>query len=381
MATRNWARAPLERTRAVRRVVLAVVHTVASGQRVLDALSVIEGEPEVQVVFTSPPDTTGSGVGEFLREEAALTIPWHDAVDERFDLVITASSRHVGDLGGGPVLLLPDPAPRGAGPDVQGHDGLAGIRRALGRPGGTAHPLSVVALAHHEQHRLLRDRWSAAARHAVVVGDMGFDRLAASLPRRAHYREVLGADTARPVVLVSSGRGPRSLFARSPALLDRLVAELPDHLVVCHLHPDVWEVHGRRQVLAWMAGVRRAGLLLTPPEVDWRIPLVAADRVIGDQGPVTSYAVAIGKPVTFALAPPPGTTAVPVLDPLRPLRDQLDDLTSVAARAAVDRLTSLPHRAAAVLRATCGRAMRLPEPGTPPVCRPVPADRSNQWSM
>ncbi|MCC8245468.1 hypothetical protein [Saccharothrix luteola] len=342
----------------------------------------IESEPEVQVVFTSPPDKVGSGVDEFLRKAAALTIPWHDAVGERFDLVVAASSRAVSDLGGGPVLLLPDPAPRGAFPDLPGYDGLAGIKQALARPGGTAHPLSVVALAHHEQHRLLRDRWSGAARHAVVIGDMGFDRLAASMRHRERYRSALEVAAARPVLLVSSGRGPQSLFARAPGLLDRLVAELPEHLVVCHLHPDVWDVHGRRQILAWTADVRRAGLVVVPPDADWRIPLVAADRVIGDHGPVTAYAVAIGKPVALARAAPLVPATVRVLDPSLPLRDQLDELASPgAARAATHRLTSMPHRAAAVLRATCCRAMRLPDPGTPPVCRPVPVDRfTTSWS-
>ncbi|MCE6998601.1 hypothetical protein LZG04_27935 [Saccharothrix sp. S26] len=364
-------------------MVLAVAHTVASGQRVLDALSVIESEPEVQVVFTSPPDKVGSGVDQFLRRAAALTIPWHDAIGGRFDLVVTASSRTVGDLGGGPVLLLPDSAPRRAFPDVPGYDGLTGIKQALARPGGTAHPLSVVGLAHHEQHRLLRDRWSGAARHAIVIGDMGFDRLAASMRLRERYRSVLGVDAGRPVLLVSSGRGPQSLFARAPGLLDRLVTELPDHLVVCQLHPDVWDVHGRRQILAWTADVRQAGLVVVPPDADWRIPLVAADRVIGDNGPVTAYAVAIGKPVALARAAPLVPPTVRVLDPSRPLRDQLDEFTSPlgAARAATDRLTSVPHRAATVLRATCGRAMRLPDLGTPSVCRPVPVDRfSTSWS-
>src|SRR5687767_7847757 len=132
MATRNWARAPLERTRAVRRVVLALVHTVASGRRVLDVLSAAESAPDVQVVFTSRPDAVGSGVEEFLRKEAALTIPWRDAASGRFDLVMAASSRGVGGLGGGPVLLLPDMAPREAFPDMPGYDGLGGIRQALG---------------------------------------------------------------------------------------------------------------------------------------------------------------------------------------------------------------------------------------------------------
>lgn len=383
MATRNWTRAPVEQTCAVRRVVLAVVHTVASGRRVLDALSVIESEPEVQVVFTSPPDAVGSGVEEFLDKEAALTIPWRDAADGRFDLVVAASSRAVGDLGGGPVLLLPDVAPRGAFPDVPGYDGLGGIMQALRRPCGTAHPLSVVALAHREQHRLLCDLCPGASRHTVVAGDMGFDRLVASLPHRTYYRTALGAGAAGRVVLVSSGRGPQSLFGRSPELLDRLVTELPGHLVVCQLHPDVWDVHGHRQILSWTSAVRRAGLVMIPPDVDWRIPLVAADLVIGDHGPVTTYAAAVGKPVALALPTPLVTTAIPVLNPSQPLRDQIDELAPpVTAQAAIDRVTSMPHRAATVLRTTYSRAMRLPDLGAPPVCRPVPVDRFiTSWSV
>ncbi|MGX7824639.1 hypothetical protein ACTG9Q_06065 [Actinokineospora sp. 24-640] len=383
MTTRNWTRAPIEQTRAVRRVVLAVVHTVASGQRVLDTLSVVESDPAVQVVFTRPPDSTGGVLEEFLRRTAGVVILWEQAVEGAFDLVVSASSRHVAELTG-PVLLLPDVSPRGVFPDLKGYDGVNGIKRAVGTPDGMS---SVVALAHYGQRRSLLSRWPAAVRHAVVVGDPDFDRLAASVPHRERYRAQLGVEPTRNVVLAVSTRGPRSLFARSAGVLDRLIADLPpaEHLVLCHLHPDVWDVHGRRQVLAWTADARRAGLVLNPPGVDWRVAVIAADCVVGDHGLVTAYTASMGKPVVLAHSPKanlvPGSVTealaavAPVLDPAASLRVQLERAKEpVDGKGVTDRITSLPHRSAAVLRATCYRVLHLPEPTTPILSAPIQAD-------
>lgn len=113
-----------------------------------------------------------------------------------------------------------------------------------------------------------------------------------------------GGSRGRKVVAVSSTWGPGSLL-RCPDLLPRLAAELPtdSYQLVGIVHPEVWSWHGRRQVRAWLADSMRRGLILIPPEEGWRAVLAAADVVIGDQGSVTCYAAAIGRPVLLASFP------------------------------------------------------------------------------
>ena len=67
--------------------------------------------------------------------------------------------------------------------------------------------------------------------------------------------------------------------------------------MVAALHPNIWALHGRRQVLAWLADHMAAGLGVVPPQEGWRAALVGADVVIGDHGSVTRYGAALGVPV------------------------------------------------------------------------------------
>jgi hypothetical protein len=82
----RWTTVRAERT------VLGVVHNVTSATRLLDLLSVFDGDQRVQTVFTR----TGSsaldqGTAEFLRSRGIQEVPWHVAVTKKFDLAITAS--------------------------------------------------------------------------------------------------------------------------------------------------------------------------------------------------------------------------------------------------------------------------------------------------
>src|SRR6185437_7222889 len=82
--------ADLWATRPRCRTVLVVVHTVTSGQRLLEAVRLIGTDPRVQVVFTSAPDVFGAGVNDFLRATGGVVVPWLQATQTGFDLALAA---------------------------------------------------------------------------------------------------------------------------------------------------------------------------------------------------------------------------------------------------------------------------------------------------
>ncbi|GAA4551861.1 hypothetical protein [Amycolatopsis samaneae] len=345
-------------TRAVDRVVLVVVHSVAAGQRLADAVSAVEEAASIQVVFTRPPGPHGDGVGDFLRSAAVLETSWQQAVRERFDLVVSASPTGIGVLDA-PVLLLLGGTASGRLVDHQGRSGVAAIRRLLGRGGD---PL-LVGLPHRDDVEVVREDFPDIGRQAIVVGDPSFDRLVHMAGRREAVRAELGVQPHGRVGVVLSSRGPESLFGRSHDLLARIGRSRRGQAdrLFCQLHPDVWVGHGRRQVLAWSAAARRAGLVIVPPWRDWLDALIAADYVVGDHGVVTCYAAALGKPVLLAHPADRWPTdavlhGLPVLDPSKKLYAQLAAITGTRPR--YHQITSAPHRSSALLRSAFRRLLK-----------------------
>jgi hypothetical protein len=100
-------------------------------------------------------------------------------------------------------------------------------------------------------------------------------------------------------------------------------------------------------VRAWLADSMRRGLILVPPEEGWRAVLAAADVVIGDQGSVTCYAAAIGRPVLLASFP----------------REELDPASAVAGLGRVaPRLRADRPAVRQLGEAVCARAVSAHHP-------------------
>ncbi|MDQ2587430.1 hypothetical protein CKY47_26275 [Saccharothrix yanglingensis] len=357
--------------------VLAVVHTVTSGQRLLEAVELIESDTRVQVVFAQAPDVFGNGVADFLRAADGLVLPWEMAVRERFDLAVATAYGGLHELHA-PLVVMPHGAGYGKSfttgrePVVYGLDG----QRLLHNGRVVA---SAVVLSHDDEREALRRQCPEALDAAVVAGDPAYDRLVASLPHRDEYRAALGVGQGRQVVVVSSTWGLDSLFARFEDLLPDLLEELvPQGFdVVALVHPAAWFGHGRRQVDAWLAECREVGLVVVGPEVDWRAAIVAADHVIADHGSVGVYAAAVGRPVLLVDAPvgvatssgsaqellrhhaPRFLSRVPAGPQLAAAATRAVGLRDVVGA----RLTSRPGRAAAELRRLMYRLLDLPEPG------------------
>ncbi len=237
----------------------------------------------------------------------------------------------------------------------------------------------------------MREACPAAAHTAVLAGDPCFDRLLAARPYRERFRRALGLRAGQRLIVLNSTWNPASLFGDGgddllPSLLPRLTGELAadDHRLAAVLHPNIWHGHGPGQVRAWLERARRGGLALLDPLTEWRQALLAADLVIGDHGSVTYYAAALGTPVLLGAAPLDGldpaspvadfVRTAPRLDPLRPLRPQLESAVDGhrphPGPAALT--TSVPGESAARLRALFHGLIGIPEPDAPALLDPLP---------
>ncbi|MFD9703310.1 hypothetical protein [Lentzea sp. NPDC059081] len=284
--------------------VLVVVHTVTSGQRLLEVIELVERDPRVQVAFTQAPDVFSNGVDDFLRGTGGLVLAWEQVVHERFDLAITAGYGGLNQLHA-PLLVVPHGA--GFGKTYAGTSAVYGLDAQRLLHNGRVLPEAIV-LSHEHQLEVLRRHCPPAVDVAIVAGDPGYDRMIASLPHRDRYRSDLGVRPEQNLVVVSSTWGGQSLFGRFADLFPRLLEELPSrYRSAALMHPAVWFGHAPRQIRSWLADCVDAGLVVIDPQADWRAALVAADFVIGDHGSVAVYAAAIGTPVLLV---DPGLQAV-----------------------------------------------------------------------
>jgi hypothetical protein len=387
MSCEEWIQGPFGldagkgRTFRYRRTVLMVVHSMTAGYRLADVVPLLESDRRVQVTWTCAPSLFSAGVPDFLRNLGGVVVPWRQATQSRFDMAIAASHGSLEHVHA-PVLVVPHGVGFSKYPSVWPGSGPA-VRRELRETDrdrlmyhGRVVPARIV-VATGAQLAKLRCECPPAAAVTVVAGDPCLDRLVASIPLRHAYREALSTGR-RTLVAVSSTWGPGSLLEQCPELLPRLAGELPRgrYQLAAITHPNVWEWHGRRQVTAWYADSTRRGLLVMPPEQEWRSVAAAADVLIGDHGSVSCYAAAAGIPVALAVFPdgevePRSQVAylakvAPRLRLGEPIAPQLAQAVMAwcpelhaAIRAQV---TSVPGQSARIIRTVMYQLMGLPEP-------------------
>ncbi|MEV6818463.1 hypothetical protein AB0M72_06880 [Nocardiopsis dassonvillei] len=138
-----------------------------------------------------------------------------------------------------------------------------------------------------------------------LLGDVTLDRIRAGRGHREHYRRQWGTGQ-RSLVLVLCDQGPASLLAHQPDLPQQLLGQLPvdEYQVVVALHPGLWHTWGPTAMAGWARELLRAGALLLPAEAGWQAAIVAADHVIGDQGPMSAYAHRMGRHTMTAVPTP-----------------------------------------------------------------------------
>jgi hypothetical protein len=371
--------------------VLVAMHSVVSGQRLLDIVDLLETDLRVQTVYTRGPGAFGNGVDSLLGSLEAAQISWWQATHERFDLVVAAGYNGMHEIHG-PIMILPHGAAYGKRAYVGNGMGGAAERQVYGLDSqrlirdGRVVP-SAVVLSHHKQREVLARQAPDVAPVGVVAGDPCYDRMLASVANRAEYRAALGIRPECELVVVTSTWGKRSLFGRDANLLPELMHEVGggERRVAALIHPAVWYAHGPRQIRAWLAEARAAGLLLIEPYLDWRAAVLAADHVIGDFGSSTVYAAAVGVPVLHTGLPVAEVDAdtpqawlganAPMLDRTRPVVPQLDAAAALAPAlrdGVVARLTSVPGQSHRLLRQEMYRLLGMSVPGRHRGPDPIP---------
>ncbi|MEU4253911.1 hypothetical protein AB0F15_41610 [Amycolatopsis sp. NPDC026612] len=369
---RHWA------TRIGRSVLVLAPHIVALA-RLDDLLPLIEADHRMLRVYAVPDSGEDRpDAAEFIRARGEVLLSMRQARRETHGLVLAGSTRGIDDVLG-PVLLVPHGGALGQyRPWRTAADGelVTGLHPAQLLRGGQVRPDRIV-LTHDRELDLLERVCPQALPHAVVAGDIAFDRLVASAPCREHYRRALGVTDDRKILLVPVTWSPRSGFGSDPDLFRHVVDAAPrDFLVVASLHPQIWSQHGTGQVLGWLSDAMEAGLRVLAPRTDWRGAVAAADYVLGDYTSVSAFAAGFGRPVLrIPHEPQPllpgGPTAVladhtPLWNRERPLLPQLDAATEAQSRGLGPRiaglLTARPGQAGKILRKTMYELLGLTEP-------------------
>ncbi|TJZ52159.1 hypothetical protein FCH28_20255 [Streptomyces piniterrae] len=124
-------------TVAAERTVLGVIHNVTSATRLLDLLTVFDGDPRVAVQFTCTGSSPfGGGIAEFITAHELPYVSWDEVRKSTFDLAISTSR-------GGDLQQISAPiigTPHGAGynktlrrePGAGSREPGAGSRRLMG---------------------------------------------------------------------------------------------------------------------------------------------------------------------------------------------------------------------------------------------------------
>jgi hypothetical protein len=150
--TPRWLRVPVGAQSSVWttlpqvRTVLVVAHTVTSTTRLLEVLSLFDGDTRIQILFSEiPASAFDDGLLTFLHDIQAKIIPWEQATRTRFDLALCAGNSGPLHAINAPILVLPHGAgynkylsrEPGAGsrePGAGSREPGAGSREPGGRP-------------------------------------------------------------------------------------------------------------------------------------------------------------------------------------------------------------------------------------------------------
>ncbi|MBO0801601.1 MAG: hypothetical protein J2P25_00785 [Nocardiopsaceae bacterium] len=365
------------------RTVAAVTRTFTSAVRLFEAVNLFESDFRVRVVFAHDDSSAFSaGVPELLRAESITPVPLPELSGASFDLALTASENVDLTQISAPVVVVPHGigfhryVPDSTSPGTR-LSGVVPVQRLHGTD-------TWMTISHPAQRDQLRAENPEAANRCVVVGDLAYDRMVASLPLRERYRRALGIAPSQRLVVVTSTWGTGSLIESWRELPARLAGELPrdEYKVALVLHPNVWTWHGDYSLRLWLSRARAAGLMVMPPEGSWQSLLIAADLVIGDHGSVTLYGAALDRPVLLAgdyakatVVPgtPPGKlagTADRLIDG-PPLSGQVTAAISAHDRGRFDflvaRMFARRGEAAETLRDFLYSRLRLPVPDLLPV--------------
>ncbi|MFG2652073.1 translation initiation factor 2 [Streptomyces sp. NPDC048436] len=264
----------------------------------------LSGDDRITRLFTLLPGSDfGADALSVIEAVGGRTVPWSEAQEHTFDLVIAASPKgELGQLRGAHVLL-----PHGAGfnksiPYEGSADSASGLDPTYLRRSDDATPIALHVLAHSDQIARLTAVAPQAARNAKVIGDPTVERVLASRSRRDLYRAALGTGS-RTLLALTSTWGPESLIRRRPGLPAQLAAQLPqdEYQLALIVHPNEWSRLGSYEMTQRLEPALAAGMLLPRPRDEWASVLIAADALVTDHGSTALYYAAAGdRPVISA---------------------------------------------------------------------------------
>ncbi|WP_206319555.1 translation initiation factor 2 [Actinacidiphila epipremni] len=325
--------------------------------RLLDVLPVFEGDARISRRFTLVPGSEfGTDALAAVTTAGGRTVPWQEACERRYDLILTASPKGELQLLCGDRVLLPHGAGYGKAIPAEGTANWAsGLDPAYLCPADER--LVLHALAHPAQVDQLRAALPGASPRATVVGDPTLDRLLASRPLRDDYRRAMGTGSRQLVVLASTW-GPESLLRRRPGLPAELAAQLPvdTHQLALIVHPNERSLLGEFELAERLAPAISAGMMLPAGHEEWASVLVAADVLVTDHGSAALYFAALGdRPVVNAYAG--GRELIPgsPIDVLLSAAPRLSRATDLSEAAGYDRHTA--RRAVRAAFAEQGRSL------------------------
>ncbi|WP_253884676.1 hypothetical protein [Actinokineospora diospyrosa] len=205
-----------------------------------DVVHPVEVAPEVTVRWSAVGGAPA--VEQVLRAAAVPSVPWSRT--DGYDLVL---ARHATGETTGLVVTITDaddiPVAVGVSAESDRAAAEAAIPGAVGR--------------------------------TFVMGDPTWSRVLAIRSRRAEFRSFLGVPDRARLVGVACAR---------PDIAAHVLSRLPfDEFRVVALVPGVATDFG--------------GLIALSPDSDWTAALVASDIVVGDSGPIATYAAALGLAV------------------------------------------------------------------------------------
>ncbi|WP_086661541.1 hypothetical protein [Lentzea kentuckyensis] len=282
-----------------RRTVLFIAQHPQSATRLAyDLLPHLEDHGQIDVVWTTPDEEYRLwDFDGFMRKLGTTSVPWWQAEQTPYDLIVTACYGGLADTIGHKIKLPHgiNAARSRKGPfDGEVHHDLT---RAKLMKGDEVVP-SALMLSHENELDVLAESCPPAVPRAVVAGCLSFDRMLVSRHLRRKYRRALRVRLGQKLVVVSTTWSPHSLWGTDFTFFERLRAALPSsrHRIVAVVHPFVWLQHAGT-VRSLVRKAREIGIGVLPYDEGWRAALIAADLVIGDHGSVTQYAAALGIPV------------------------------------------------------------------------------------
>jgi len=164
-------------------------------------------------------------------------------------------------------------------------------RNQLITPSGMVIP-SAIGVSHKDQAGRLRQNAAEALGWAMLVGDLVFDRIAASCARCEEFRGRFEVPPGQKLIAVTSTWGEHATMTTAQGLVRHLLGQLSmdRYRVLLIMHPNVWSANSPAAATGSLREDLDRGLVLVPARVSWEADLTAADLTLGDHASLSIYA-------------------------------------------------------------------------------------------